>query len=548
MQIVIPMSGFGERFRAAGFSIPKPLIQVEGKPIIHHVIDMFPGDHDFLFVCNSDHLANPEFRMRQIIEEYCPNARVFGIMPHKEGPVNAIRLIQQHLDLNKPTIVNYADFTCRWDFDDFCRTISEVNPDASVPAYKDFHPHSGGDTNYAYIQEINGRLVSIREKQPYTDTKTKEYASTGTYYFRTAEIMLTYFEKQIESGISVNGEYYVSTAIDLLAKDLMNVQVYHIQHFMQWGTPSDLADYVFWSDKFHELSELRNSSLPIKGVGELLILASGLGSRFKSAGYKPPKALLKISGESLLNQVCKVASNPQRTHISVLRNSPTQDHVAQQGLGLSMILNQVSLGQADSALSVVKTLPAKTLSPVTILPCDTIFADESGILDDHFSKDSRERLVVWVQKPSPYQFQHSESFGWVGEEFDKKWVAVKSHPSGINPLIISGAFSFTSVGLIERLFSALKESGEMINGELYLDSLIGYALDSGTIVELFEPSFSVGLGTPYEFETFRYWQSCFDRWPSHPYALKNDIFVSKRNYPALLNELLCTRHDSSEWD
>ena len=48
MQIVIPMSGFGERFRKAGYTLPKPLIVIDGKPIIAHVIDMFPGETDFL--------------------------------------------------------------------------------------------------------------------------------------------------------------------------------------------------------------------------------------------------------------------------------------------------------------------------------------------------------------------------------------------------------------------------------------------------------------------------------------------------------------------
>lgn len=52
MQIIIPMSGFGERFRRAGYDVPKPLIEIDGMPIIAHVIDMFPGEHDFIFICN----------------------------------------------------------------------------------------------------------------------------------------------------------------------------------------------------------------------------------------------------------------------------------------------------------------------------------------------------------------------------------------------------------------------------------------------------------------------------------------------------------------
>ena len=58
MQIVIPMSGFGERFRRAGYSVPKPLIEVDGKPIIQHVIEMFPGEEKFIFICNENHLQD----------------------------------------------------------------------------------------------------------------------------------------------------------------------------------------------------------------------------------------------------------------------------------------------------------------------------------------------------------------------------------------------------------------------------------------------------------------------------------------------------------
>ena len=63
MQIVIPMSGFGERFRRAGYTVPKPLIKIDGKPIIEHVIDMFPGETNFIFICNQDHLGHPDYNM-----------------------------------------------------------------------------------------------------------------------------------------------------------------------------------------------------------------------------------------------------------------------------------------------------------------------------------------------------------------------------------------------------------------------------------------------------------------------------------------------------
>ena len=56
MKIIIPMSGFGERFKRVGYSVPKPLIKIDGIHMIGHVINLFPGEKDFIFICNKEHL------------------------------------------------------------------------------------------------------------------------------------------------------------------------------------------------------------------------------------------------------------------------------------------------------------------------------------------------------------------------------------------------------------------------------------------------------------------------------------------------------------
>ena len=61
------MSGVGQRFIDAGYKTPKPLIEIDGKTIIEHVCDLFPGEEKFTFICNSKHLAETE--MRQILNQ-----------------------------------------------------------------------------------------------------------------------------------------------------------------------------------------------------------------------------------------------------------------------------------------------------------------------------------------------------------------------------------------------------------------------------------------------------------------------------------------------
>ena len=88
MKIIIPMSGTGIRFLQAGYTIPKPMIRVDGKPIIEHVLAMYPGDHDFVFICNNDHLRETD--MRSVLKRIAPRGHIIGIAPHKKGPVYAL--------------------------------------------------------------------------------------------------------------------------------------------------------------------------------------------------------------------------------------------------------------------------------------------------------------------------------------------------------------------------------------------------------------------------------------------------------------------------
>ena len=104
-----------------------------------------------------------------------------------------------------------------------------------IPSYKGFHPHTLGSTNYAYMLESDGWVKDIQEKQPYTDNRMDEYASSGTHYFSSGRVMKDAFLQQVEDGLDLNGEFYVSLAYKILLHNNDSVEVYPLQHFMQWG-------------------------------------------------------------------------------------------------------------------------------------------------------------------------------------------------------------------------------------------------------------------------------------------------------------------------
>lgn len=245
------MSGEGSRFKVAGYQTIKPLIQVNGKPIIEYVVDMFPGDNEFIFICREDHTK--QYDLLQYLPSIAPNAQVIAIQPHKFGPVYAALQAKDVVKREIPTLLTYCDYFMNWDFTAFRKQVTDENADGNVICYKGFHPHLLHAKNvYAGCRVTTKKeLLEIKEKYSFTEDKTLGFHSCGAYYFRTGQLMVDYFIKSIETDNSLNGEYYASLVYNLLIQDGLKVSVFdEIKHFCQWGTPEDLEEFLYWQDIF----------------------------------------------------------------------------------------------------------------------------------------------------------------------------------------------------------------------------------------------------------------------------------------------------------
>ena len=518
------MSGTGERFRAAGYRLPKPLIKVEGRSIISHVVDMFPGDHEFTFICNNDHLADPELGMESHLMALKPDAVVVGIDSHKKGPGYAIAQIFDQLDLSAPIVINYCDFTCYWDFEDFISFTKETQCDGAIPGYRNFHPHSITDNRYAYVKEDDGWCSDIQEKEPFTDTPMKEFASSGTYYFKSGEIAKKYITDNINNNLNVNGEYYISLPYVPMFRDGLNVAIYELQHFMQWGTPDDLREYVYWSNIFRSLNNgLGNGASSERGT--ILLPMAGAGARFKSVGYTEPKPLIPVSGIPMSTQAITTWPNHEKS-VVITQKEVLQGHsdfTSKAGKSEIIVIDQITEGQA-STCSLAKD-HVELDQPMTIAPCD------SGALydRDEFAQALKgdADVLVWAMRGYPRAAQLPEQYGWIAvsdEIVERISTKVPLGDTGRDPIVI-GAFTFKKALDFFTAADHMYARDGRINGEFYVDECINDAIELGLLVKVFEVDHYLPWGTPHELESFNYWQSCFHKWPDHPYRLENDPLV-----------------------
>ena len=250
VQLIIPMSGIGKRFIDAGYDVPKPLINVDGKPIIEHIINMFGNPDDVIFICNEKHLK--ETNMIKILERISPKCKIYPVSnENRKGPVDAVAQIFDKIDKNKEVIVSYCDYGTYWDYDLFLKETRKIKADGSIACYTGFHPHMLGADNYAFVKvDGNNTALEIQEKKPFTDNKMSELASNGTYYFKNASIVKKYFKQLMDENKTVNNEFYISLVYNLLIQDGLLVKTFLIENMLQWGTPYDLENYKGWSDYF----------------------------------------------------------------------------------------------------------------------------------------------------------------------------------------------------------------------------------------------------------------------------------------------------------
>jgi len=529
------MSGFGERFRRAGYSVPKPLIEIDGKPIIAHVIDMFPGEKDFIFICNQDHLDTPEYQMESILRQLCPTGKIVGIPAHKLGPVHAIRQVEELINPELPVIVNYCDFTCYWDWGNFKQFVSKTACAGAIPAYKGFHPHTLGSTNYAYMREADGWVIDIQEKQPYTDNRMEEFASSGTYYFASGKLMSEAFRSTMDQELNVGGEYYVSLAYKPLLAEGSSVAVYPLQHFMQWGTPQDVAEYNGWSTAFRALIKPENSQNTPDGA--LIIPMAGMGQRFVNEGYKTTKPLIPVSGKPMVTQATH--DLPSAIHHSfVLRSDmPGYENITEELKGIypSAVIKtipEVTEGQACTALVGLDALEQEngnTSSPITIGACDN-----GAIYDAKAFQQLAENpdvdVIVWGVRGHANAVRHPNMFGWIKADDDGRvqTITVKTplESPETDPVVL-GTFTFRRAEDFRKVVNHLIARDGRVNGEFYIDSCINDAIELGLRCHLFEVDSFLSWGTPNDLRTFEYWQSCFHKWPSHPYHMSLDSRIPK---------------------
>ena len=234
MNILIPMAGAGSRFANAGYSFPKPLIDVRNKPMIQVVVESMNIDANFIYIVQKEH--REKYNLDTLLNLITPNCKIVEIKGITEGAACSTLLAKEHINTDAPLIITNSDQFIEWNSTEFIYQMNEKDFDGGIVSFPATHP------KWSFVKtDENNIVLEVAEKKPISNK-----ATAGIYYWKHGADYVKYTEQMIEKDIRVNNEFYVCPVYNEAIQDRKRIYNFDIEADKMWGlgTPEDLNYYL----------------------------------------------------------------------------------------------------------------------------------------------------------------------------------------------------------------------------------------------------------------------------------------------------------------
>jgi len=234
MNVLIPMAGAGSRFAQAGYTFPKPLIPVNGKPMIQVVVENLGVEANFIYVVQKEHREkfNLDTMLELITAGQCTVIEVDGIT---EGAACTALMAKDLINNDDPLFFANSDQFVEWRPIDFLYKMQEQQCDGGIVTFKDTHPK----WSFAKVDYETNKVTEVAEKNPISDN-----ATAGYYWWKRGSDFVKYAEEMIEKDIRVNNEFYVAPVYNQAIEDDKTIRIFEADKMWGLGTPEDLEYYL----------------------------------------------------------------------------------------------------------------------------------------------------------------------------------------------------------------------------------------------------------------------------------------------------------------
>jgi dTDP-glucose pyrophosphorylase len=232
MNVLIPMAGAGSRFAEAGYTFPKPLIEVRGKPMIQVVVENLNVEAHYIFIVQKSHYER--YNLQYLLNLIAPNCDIVQVDGLTEGAAVTTLLAKEFINNENPLLLANSDQFVEWNSNECLYAFNADGIDAGIITFKATHPK----WSYAKIGE-DGFVSEVAEKKPISDN-----ATVGIYYWNKGSDYVKYAEDMIQKNIRINNEFYVCPVFNQAIQDNKKIRAKQVNKMWGIGTPEDLDFFL----------------------------------------------------------------------------------------------------------------------------------------------------------------------------------------------------------------------------------------------------------------------------------------------------------------
>lgn len=232
MNVLIPMAGAGSRFQKAGYTFPKPLIEVNGKPMIQLVVENLNIDARHIFVVQKKHYD--KYNLKHLLNLISPDCKIVQVDGMTEGAACTTLLAKEFINNDEPLIFANSDQYLNWDSNQFMYSMEADEIDGGMLTFTATHPK----WSFAKLDN-DGFVTEVAEKKPISDI-----ATAGIYYWKHGKDYVKYAEDMIEKNIRFNNEFYVCPVFNQAIEAGKKIKTFHFDGMWGIGTPEDLRAFL----------------------------------------------------------------------------------------------------------------------------------------------------------------------------------------------------------------------------------------------------------------------------------------------------------------
>ena len=234
MKILIPMAGEGSRFKAEGFQYPKPLIDVNGKPMIQRVVENLDFNSEYIFLVRKEHLEKYD-GLGDTLKIITNNkSKIVVVDSLTDGAACTALLAKELINSDEDLLIANSDQIIDFQANNFnlMKTLTEV--DGIIFTFNAVHP------KWSFVrQNSRGYITEVAEKKPISNI-----ATCGIYWFKSGKKFVEYTEKMISKNIRINNEFYVAPVYNEFIEDNKKIIPFYVEKMWGIGTPQDLKYYL----------------------------------------------------------------------------------------------------------------------------------------------------------------------------------------------------------------------------------------------------------------------------------------------------------------